>query len=330
MYIEHTRYFAVLICAAAVVSCAGESSRYGELRFDDTAASFAHEGVTAIGRAAQTCEQERALIGDGDYRVRLHGTLANRLQIVAESSDGPIVLRVRCGDVAICNDDSGAGHRPIASLAEAGRDAACVIQVAPMRGTTALRYRLRIQRVQQSEAREEVAVTITSNPSGLSVANESGENLGTTPLMFALQNAGEEVVFQVTSGESKQVVRGVPRSGALALHADLTAVVPTQVTQVTQDASVVVDASEPVAASEHTHSSRHRDSNDSIVRVIRPRSRRPLPFTCADGRVVQTARECWVRCLDGTMAPAQQYCMPGATANVPVPPGSRNNRRNGP
>lgn len=226
----------LLTGALLLVACSDPAPRYGEASISSAAPRATLTGTT--WGESPALELAPGCPGYLDPEVPAHIVRVSEpieLRIRARSEAGPLALAVAQGDEVRCDSDEGAGHAPTLRFTGPGD---YLVYVAALRAPGALPYTLSATAASEDEApassARDVSVTITSEPSGATVRDASGEVVGTTPAMFVLPVPDDEAERERSwilelDGHERTTVTGRLAAGALTLHGQLPLAGPTRV-----------------------------------------------------------------------------------------------------
>lgn len=242
-----------LCVSVLVLGCSGKASRYGEASVSAAAPRLVLSGTT-FGEAA-AMELAPGCPGYLDPETPSHVVHVQeslQFEISASSDRGPLAIAVAHGDEVRCDSDEGSGHAPSIALEGAGD---YLVYVAALRAPAALPYEVRVaaevpaaapsgEPVAQNAGLTDVSVTITSQPAGASVRDAQGNVVGTTPAMFVLTIAPNEIGQDRSwtlglDGYQPTTVTGRMSPGAMVLHGQLVVAAPRRI-------ELVADAPQPI------------------------------------------------------------------------------------
>lgn len=235
------------------VGCGDPAPRYGEASISLASPRATFSGTT-FGTAAA---MELAPGCPGYLDVETPGHVVHvqedvPFDITARSDVAPLALAVAHGDEVRCDSDEGSGHAPTLSFETAGD---YQVFVAALREPAELAYEISVR---AGDARGEpvaaaapsegriVNVTITSQPPGAQVRDETGDVLGTTPAMFAVtvpegQGSATRTWTLALPEHQDVTVSGTLEHAALVLHGQLPSIGPIEVDVTADEAQPIRD-----------------------------------------------------------------------------------------
>ena len=202
---------AIVALALALTACGSPEPRFAEVTVSAAAPSATLSGSThGITPAIELSPGCPGYLDPSSPEHLVHLDDSTSVTITARSNRGPIAIAISGEGEVRCDSDSGSGHAPHVTIDQPGE---YVVHVASLNEAADLPYELSIAPTgaqtpgtiaTPSGDRVAVSVTITSEPSGATVRTPEGRQLGTTPAMFALQLAPEEV------GQERRFVLEMP------------------------------------------------------------------------------------------------------------------------